>query len=96
VDVIGTLAVPASELDAELERPVGGSKKLGLVEAEADDEVVDLRDRRLADPDGADLVGFDQRDRGAVAEEAGEGCGGDPSSRSAASNDNIEWLGPGH
>src|SRR5436309_3324145 len=84
VHVIGTFAGPAVEFDAELESAVGGAEKLDLVEPEAVDQIVNLRDCRLADADGADLIGFHQRDRRAVAEEAGERGRRDPARRPAA------------
>jgi hypothetical protein len=85
-----TNAEPVDELDAELEAAVGGAQEFGLVDAEPDEEIMDLRDRRLADADGADLVGFDQRDRGAVTEETSKGRRRHPASGAAAGNHDIE------
>src|SRR3982751_7122145 len=89
-------AEPLGEFDAELERRVGAAEEIGLVEAKADDQVMDLRDRRFADPDRSDLIGFDERDGGAVAEKANEGCCGNPACSSAAGNDDIEGRGLAH
>jgi hypothetical protein len=42
---------PALELDPELERAFGFAQEFRLVEAERGVEQVNLRDRRLADPE---------------------------------------------
>src|SRR3546814_12841764 len=56
-------ADPVDELDAQFVGRVGGAHEVGLVDPEQRVEQHDLRDRRLADADGADLLRFDQRDR---------------------------------
>ena len=78
---------PAVECNAELVRAAGRRKELGFVDAERLIELVDRRDRRLADPDYPDLVGLDQRHRHAGKAEAAQ-CGrGHPSRRAAADDD---------
>ena len=96
VDVTVPDAEPVDELNPQLETAVGGAEEFGLVDAEPDEEIMDLRDRRLADADGADLVRFDQRDRGAIAEEAGEGRGRHPASSAPAGDHDIEGREIGH
>ena len=53
---------PVDELDADLDRAARRAHELGLVDAEPVVEALDMRQRRLADADGADLVAFDQGD----------------------------------
>ena len=59
---------PVDEFDAELERALGFANEFALVEAERLVEGADRRDRRLADADGADFLGFDQGDRAILAQ----------------------------
>src|SRR5690606_4040724 len=53
---------PVDEFDAELDGAAGLAHELGLVDAEHNVEAFDMRQRRLADTDGADLVALDQGD----------------------------------
>src|SRR5690242_6281107 len=64
------------ELNAELEGSLGAPDIFVFVEAEHAIERCHLRDRRLADTDDPDLVGFDERHRRIIgAEEPAErGC----------------------
>ena len=57
---------PIDELDAELKGALCRPDEVILVDAEQLVEQPDGGDRRLADPDRADLLGFDQRDRAAA------------------------------
>jgi hypothetical protein len=90
VEIAGAGRAPVDELDAELERALGRGDELVLVDAEHPVESDQRRDGRLADADGADLLGFDQRDLGdAVVEEAREGRRGHPAGGAAADDDDI-------
>src|SRR3546814_8323679 len=51
------------EIDAQLIGRVRGAHEGGLVDTEPLDEAADVRQGRLADPDDADILAFDQRDR---------------------------------
>src|SRR6476661_4923312 len=53
---------PVAKLDAELVGRVGGADEIILVDVEQAVEQVDLRNRRLADADRADLLRFDELD----------------------------------
>ena len=77
---------PVHELDAELERAARGAQELVLVDAQDAIEGDDVRDRRLADTDDADLVGFHEPNR-ARAPEVVRKCGGRHPTRSATAND---------
>lgn len=96
VDVAMAGTQPVAELDSKLEGRVSAPQELGLVEAKADDQIVNLRDRRLADTNRADRVGFDQGDGRAIAEEASEDGRGRPSCRPAAGDDDVERRGFSH
>ena len=89
MDVAVAVVQPVAEFDAELEGAVGAADELGLVEAEPVDPIVELGDGRLADPNGSDLVGFDQGDRSDIPQEGREDRRGQPPGRSAAGNDDV-------
>src|SRR5262249_18519141 len=65
-------APPVVELDAELEGAPGPPDEVGLVNLEQAVEIAQVRYRRLADADDADLLGFDQRHLEPRAEGFGE------------------------
>ena len=68
VDVAVADGAPVHELDAELERAARGAQELVLVDAQDAIEGDDVRDRRLADTDDADLVGFHEPNRASAPE----------------------------
>src|SRR5690606_5582103 len=60
VQVAVARPAPVAELDAELEGPHGRLHERALVEPDRPVELLDRRDRRLADTDRADRLAFDQ------------------------------------
>ncbi len=89
VDVAVALLPPVDELDAQLEGRLGPLHELGFVEREQLVELLDRRDRRLADADGADRFAFDQLDFVEALEQLAEQRGGHPTRRAAADDENL-------
>ena len=87
---------PAVEFDPELERALGLAQEFRLIEIERGVEQVDLRDRRLAHPDRADLVTFDQFDPVAGRNEAGQRRSRHPAGGAAAHDYNPVGLVSAH
>ncbi len=63
VDIAFADLLPIDEFNAQLERRLGLANEVRLGYAEQRVEQVDHRDGRLADPDRADVLGLDQRNR---------------------------------
>src|SRR5438552_2375786 len=78
---------PVVELDTELERAAGPPDEVRFVDLEQAVEVAQMRDRRLADPDDADLLGFDQRHLEPLAEGLGERRSRHPSGAAPTDDD---------
>ena len=70
------------------------SHQLGLVDADGIVEVLDVRQRRLADADDADLVGFDEarRDSDWAAAAMTSAGRGHPAGGAAAEDHDFEGL----
>ncbi len=77
---------PIDELDPELERALHLAHEFRLVDLEQLVERAQVRHRRLADADDADLLGFNQMDRQPAAERLGQRRRGHPACR-ATTND---------
>ena len=69
VEIAAAIPRPAGEFDPELERRTGRADERVLVDAQILVEQPDLRDRRLADADDADRIGFDEPDTRAARPE---------------------------
>ena len=90
---------PAIEFDAELDAALRFAQEIILVDAQPGVEQPDLRDGRLADTDGADVIRFDQRHppvAGARFEEARQRCRRHPAGGAAADDDDIADGATGH
>jgi hypothetical protein len=89
--------LPVAELDPQLEGRLGLLDELDLVDAQQTVEELDRRDGGLADPDRADLLGFDEFDLGDLAlERLGQCGGGHPAGRAPADDDELEGRLLGH
>jgi hypothetical protein len=87
VDIRVAQPPPVAKLDPQLERRPRRADELILVDAEHPVIVEQRRDRRLAHPDRADLLGFDQSHRDAALDQPRHRGGGHPSRRSPADDD---------
>ena len=80
---------PVHELDAELERAARGAQELILVDAQNAIEGDDVRNRRLADTDDADLVRFHETNRARAPEVVRKCCGRHPAGGATADDDDV-------
>src|SRR3546814_12768423 len=78
------------EIDAQLIGRVRGAHEGGLVDTEPLDEAADVRQGRLADPDDADILAFDQRDRNQRPEQLRKRARAHPSRRAAPQPDDAD------
>ena len=92
MDVAVAEARPVDELDAELERGLGLGHELALVDADALVEEADVRHRRLAHADDADLARLDEPDPALRwPEHRGESGGRHPAGGTTTDDDDVDW-----
>ena len=84
MEIGAVLLAPSVELDAELDGGPGLAHELGLVEVDQCVEVPDGRNRRLTDPDDADVGALDQPDLGVRPDGSLDRGGGHPAGRAAS------------
>ena len=89
VDVAFTDPAEILEVDAQLIRRMGRLHERGLVDAELFDEPANVRQRRFADADDADILALDQRDGDQRSEQLGERARAHPPGGSAAEDDDA-------
>ena len=90
VEIAFPLFLPVFKADAQLEGGLRRPHELGLVDAEQAIEQDHRRDRAFAHADGADGVGFHQRQVDQVAHGAGQRRRRHPPGRAAAGNDDAQ------
>src|ERR1700761_8300573 len=83
--------VPVAKLNPQFERCPGLTHELRLIQTEHVVKALDLRQRRFADPDSSNLVGFNERNSIVFRTEftPDAGCT-HPAGRAAAHNDDAE------
>src|SRR5258708_15446486 len=93
MDVSVSRPIPVAELDPEFERGACGAHELGLIQVQEIVEDLDMRQRRLADADNADLVRLDEGDAivGSGQPPRHHG-GGHPAGRPAPDDDDTDWA----
>src|SRR6476659_147884 len=89
VDVTLAWRAPIDELDAQLKAAIGRTDEIALIDSQPLIEQVDLRDRRLADADGTDRIGFDEADGDERTGEAGQSRCRHPAGGSPADDDEL-------
>jgi hypothetical protein len=89
MDVALADPAPVDELDAELEGGIGRRHERRLVDAERLVERAQMRQRRLADADDADLLRFDQLDAAAPGHALHQRRRGHPAGGAAAEHDDA-------
>ena len=80
---------PIDELDAKLEGSLCALHELGFVELDKLIVLLDGRDSRFANADGADRFAFDQLNIVEALEQFSEQSGGHPTCRTAADDENL-------
>ena len=97
VEIPVAAIAPADELDPQFHRTAGRAQEIRLVDAQPGVEATDRRNRRLANADRADRIGFDQRDGAlAIVEETGGGGRRHPAGGAAADDHHAANGRPGH
>src|SRR4051794_32608629 len=93
MDVAIARSIPIAKLDPQLECCPGRAHELRLVDPEDVIEYFDVRQSRLANTDGPDLVRLNQRDRVVRGRKLPpDSSRTHPSSRAAAHNDDAQRL----
>ncbi len=94
MDIAVAITAPVDEIDTQLERAIGIAHELDFIDTQEVVEILDLRQGRFTDTDGAYFIGFDQA---YVAEprfeSLAEGGRTHPTSGAAAKDDDLHRRG---
>src|SRR5206468_5972697 len=93
MDIARPLGAPVDEVDAELKSGFGRTHHLGFIDTEQIVEVLDVRERSLADAHDSNLVGLNQSNSAAARRyQRDQSCSGHPPGSAAAEDHDFQGF----